>query len=132
MSELTVKRGGDALRGGDCAADRETGAPSNLDSGWTEMVNPATGNRVLVRTQKPIHPEIKSKFHVPGLKVFETSLSLMFQWERPEPIDEADARDAQCRAGWSDIEYAHGFYSLEVHAVPEGFRATWCCWKSCE
>lgn len=132
MSELTVKRGGDAPRGGDCAADRETGTPLNLDSGWIEMVNPTTGNKILVRPTKQKPVEVKPKFPVPGLKVFETAMSRKFEWLRAEPIDEADARDAQCRAGWSDIEYAYGFFSFEVEPMVVGYRATWCCWKSCE
>lgn len=133
MHELTVNRGGDAPRVGNCgASDRDSGTPPSLDTGWVEMTNPATGNRILVRPAKQWPTQIKPKFPVPGLQVFESSLSLKFQWERREPIDEADARDAQCRAGWSDIEYAHGFFSLEVQQVADVYRATWSAWKSCE
>lgn len=132
MNELTVKRGGDALRGGDCAADRETGAPSKLPQVEKVEVNPVTGNQYIFTPRPTLRTERRLTFPVDGLKAFEGTLSLQFEWIRPEAIDEADARDAQCRAGWSDIEYAHGFAGFEAHKVGEVWKATWSCWKSCE
>lgn len=130
MHEQTVNRGGDAPRVGNCGSDRDSGTPPSLNTGWVEMVSPATGNKILVRPPRQWPTEIKPKHPVPGLQVFESTMSLKFQWTRPDPIDEPEAIDAQCRAGWNDQGY--GFYSFEVQPVPEGFRATWCCWKSCE
>jgi hypothetical protein len=68
---------------------------------------------------------------IDGLTAYISDLAYNFTWIRPEPIDEADARDAQCRAGYPDTGY--GFFGLNVTTTPEGlFRATWCSWKSTE
>ncbi len=71
--------------------------------------------------------EVRIKFPVPGLKAYARVQGLIhFEWKRAEPIDEADARDAQCRAGWSDT----GYDFMAFHF--EGGIATWCCSRSCE
>ncbi len=67
---------------------------------------------------------------VEGLSAWESTQAFNFTWLRSEPIDEADARDAQCRAGYSDTGY--GFFGLNVTEVDGGFRATWSSWKNCE
>jgi hypothetical protein len=106
-----------------------------LGKGERVITNPFTGNRIIVggapRWASPKKREFQVKYPVEGLHAFQGSLSYDFVWTRSEPIDEADARDAQCRAGYPDTGYS--FYSFNVTTTAEGmFRATWCSWNTCE
>ena len=89
-------------------------------------VNPITGNKYI--EMPPRRRPVLLRHFVEGLVAFYDSTGLMieFSWVRNEPTDEADARDAQCRAGWSDIGY--GFYGFDLR---NGI-ATWSCSRSCE
>jgi len=136
MAAKELNLGGDAPRGGDCGSGREQfGTPPTIHSSGTAVVNPVTGQRVIqVRrgTFQQIeasvtlrHPEavIGEKLTA---KLDSTGLMIDFRWVRMEPTDEADARDVQSRAGWSDTGY--GFYGFEF----KNGIATWSCSRTCE
>ncbi len=57
-------------------------------------------------------------------------MMIKFEFVSNERIDEADARDAQCRAGWSDVGYGH--YGFICEERDGHFVATWDCSVSCE
>lgn len=93
--------------------------------------NPITGQTV-VQFPPRYREYITPKYHVPGLKVWQSSGNgLRFEFFSKECISEADARDAQCRAGWDDNGY--GFEGLEIGIMLDGqHRAKWSCSVSCE
>lgn len=77
--------------------------------------------------------EITLKHETPGLRAFGdgSGLSLWLEYISPIKIDEADAIDAQCRAGWPDTGY--GFNGFKTTQLPDGtYVAAWKCWRSCE
>lgn len=95
--------------------------------------NPATGMKFWdMPARRPLE-ERKLKFHVPGLRAFfhGNGVTMSLEWVRSESIDEADAIDAQCRAGWPDSGY--GFYSFRTTKLEDGsYCAVWKCGVSCE
>lgn len=109
-------------------------APVNLRPGERIVTDPVTGSKVIVGGERRSafqalpKPEIRLQNTVPGLSARYDSTGLMidFRWERNEPTDEADARDAQCRAGYDDDGF--GFYGFEF----ENGIATWSCSRSSE
>ncbi len=91
--------------------------------------NPVTGAKyIAVERRGTFSPnEITLRHPVDGLKAFETDRSIMrFEWKSADLVDEADARDAQCRAGWNDNGY--GFFAFHF----ESGLATWSCARSCD
>lgn len=101
-----------------------------FDGGCEVMVNPATGQKFLSLPPR-LRSEIHAKHAVEGLRVFLIGSNLKFEWMSGGCVDEWMARDAQCRAGWSD--HGYGFDSFKVGVMPNGdHRATWCCGVSCE
>lgn len=97
-----------------------------FEGGWEVKVNSITGARLLDNPNRR-RPEIQPKaYQIPGLRIFHLGGDIRFEWVQGECIDEAMARDAQCRAGWDDD--GHGFYGLDVGILPNGaHRATWSC-----
>lgn len=77
----------------------------------------------------PVVP-MRLKHQVEGLKAENRDTSIRFTFERAEQIDEADAIDAQCRAGWNDQGY--GFWGFTVERTESGYVANWACAKSCD
>lgn len=97
-----------------------------FENGLEVKVHPFTLARQLVVPPKN-RDEIQPKaYQIPGLRIFHQGGAIRFEWVQGECLDEAMARDAQCRAGWDDDGY--GFYGLEVGILPSGaHRATWSC-----
>jgi hypothetical protein len=122
-------------QGATAEAIGRVGGPSLLP-GETIRIDRITGNKIIEggKRRSAFSPLPKPSLRlspVEGLTAYISDLAYNFTWIRPEPIDEADAIDAQCRAGYPDTGY--GFFGLNVTTTPEGlFRATWCSWKSCE
>lgn len=74
--------------------------------------------------------EVAPKFPTPGLRVFQggSGQTLSFEMLSVDPIDEADAIDAQCRAGWNDAAY--GFNDFKTIQLGDGsFVAVWKCFR---
>ncbi len=107
-----------------------------LEAGERLETNPATGLQYITggKSRSPIKslpkPKLSIKFPVEGLEAVVSSMAYCFVWVRAEPIDEADARDAQCRAGYSDTGF--GFFGFSVYEAEGKFHAAWCSWNSCE
>lgn len=100
----------------------------------TLMVNPATGQTVIMSTVSrwgKVDRSINLRYPTPGLKAEKLGSFIRLTYESAEEITEADARDAQCRGGWSDTGY--GFYGLSIIKNPTTGRwtATWDCDSSC-
>jgi hypothetical protein len=77
--------------------------------------------------------EITLKYETLGLRAFRDGSGLSIWWEyvSADPIGEAEARDAQCRAGWPDTGY--GFSGLKTTQLADGmYVAAWKCWVSCD
>ncbi len=99
----------------------------------TVVVNQITGAKMIVGKSAfaPMgYPELTLRHQTPGLKAENRSTSIRFTFERAEEITEADARDAQCRAGWSDTGY--GFWGFTAEQTEAGWVANWACMKSCD
>ena len=114
-----------------------TPANIQLQPGETVRIDRITGNKIIEGgpRRSAFKPLPKPPLHlirgIDGLSAYISDLAYNFTWIRSEPIDEADARDAQCRAGYPDTGY--GFFGLNVTTTFDGlFRATWCSWKSTE
>lgn len=115
----------------DAASSRVGGSPSLvLRPGEVLRLNPITGNHFIETPRRTSPIQILAKFHVPGLSVFQNGNTLSFEYRDILAIDEADARDAQCRAGWPDTGY--GFYEFESSEQGGRHVATWKCAVSCE
>lgn len=121
------KSTGVALRGGDSGSGRESGSPEI-------HTDPITGQKYTVGISSWGHAgssPMPLKFPIEGVSARKGLLDIRWTWLRYGPIDEADARDAQCRAGWPDTGY--GFYGLTVTTEPDGLvKANWCCGVTCE
>lgn len=90
--------------------------------------NPTTGQKYWDQPLRRPMEEIGLKYRgaVEGLRVFTAGngITLLYEFDSAEPIDEGVARDAQCRAGWSD--YAYGFWGFQTVKLPWGaYAATW-------
>lgn len=95
--------------------------------------NPQTGMAFWDMPRRRPLAEVILKFDVPGLRAFSSGdgVTQSFEWVRPEPIDETEAVDAQCRAGWPDTGY--GFYGFRSTVLEDGTHcAVWKCGVSCE
>lgn len=113
--------------GASCDREGMGGSPSSL-----VKINPATGNPYVEGRSrwKQFITDFKLKFPVPGLTANLYGSDILFQYTSHEPIDEADARDAQCRAGYSDTGY--GFYGFGAVMRAGSYFATWACQVSCD
>jgi hypothetical protein len=98
----------------------------------TEMTTLNETGRVEMRPRRwtNTYPEQKLKFPVVGLKAELRDTSIRFTFERAETINEADAIDAQCRAGWND--HGYDFWGFTVEKTETGFVANWACAKNCD
>lgn len=94
--------------------------------------NATTGRKVefMPSRWKTVWPVERLKYPVVGLKAEDRGTSVRFTFERAEEINEADAIDAQCRAGWDDRGY--GFGGFTVEKTEAGFSANWFCAKTCD
>jgi hypothetical protein len=88
---------------------------------WVEVISPGSGTKILVPKKPTYSPDEVALIHpVPNLKAFDRVRGMIhFEWRPGEAIDESDARDAQCRAGWPDTGY--GFFGFHF----ENGLATW-------
>lgn len=78
-----------------------------------------------------VEPTLKLRYPVTGLTATKHTNEIRWAWSRPDAIDEADARDAQCRAGWNDLAY--DFFDFKSVTQPDGSSlATWGSGVSCE
>jgi len=95
-------------------------------------LNATTGQMVeLIRSGwKTSYPQQSLRYPVVGLKAERRDTSIRFTFERADEITEADAIDAQCRAGWNDAGY--GFWGFTVEKTDAGWVANWACAKSCD
>lgn len=95
---------------------------------WSEIISPGSGTKIKVPKKATYSPdEITPKFPVPGLKAYDRVRGMIhYEWKPGEAIDESDARDAQCRAGWNDIGY--GFFGFHF----ENGLATWQSGARCD
>ncbi len=119
------------IREGECP--KESGLPGRTGSqvGLSQIHTcPYTGDQYTIGKggwRRPVKwSDLELRYPVAGLVAELSAPLITWTWRREEPIDEADARDAQCRAGWSDIGY--GFYGFEV----SGNVATWKSGASCD
>lgn len=95
--------------------------------------NHATGMKFWDGPRRRPLAEVKLKFDVPALRLFPdgNGVTATFEWITAEPVDESDAIDAQCRAGWPDTGY--GFYKFQTSKLEDGtFCSVWKAGVSCE
>jgi len=98
--------------------------------GGEVRVNPATGQSSIAMPPRN-RPQIEPRYPVAGLKVFQGSFGIAFEFVCPDCLDESDCIDIQCRAGWDD--HGYGFGNLEIGILPDGsHRATWSCGGCCD
>jgi hypothetical protein len=107
--------------------------------GETIRIDRITGNKIIEGGKrrsafKPLPKiDLAIRSGIPGLHAFEEQLSIKFVWIRAEEITEPDARDAQCRAGWSDAHEGRDFLSFDTFRRADGlFEASWRCWRNTE
>lgn len=93
--------------------------------------HPVTGMKYWdMPTRRPMH-EIHPKHDTAGLRAFAmgSGTSMALEYVSKDPIDESDAIDAQCRAGWDDNAY--GFWGFKTAKLEDGsFVAVWKCSNS--
>jgi len=99
------------------------------------MTNGATGTKVEVVARKRWghieSTEMSLKLSVPGLKAEDRVTSIRFTFERADEITEADAIDAQCRAGYDD--HGYGFWGFIAEQGADGkWTENWACQRSSE
>lgn len=112
--------------GAGAPADRAERASGCQERQPIIRVNPATGNRYY--DYVPAKLQVKNlKHHVPNLIAYLRTNGTMIKFELVSnvPLDESDARDAQCQAGWHDM--AHGFFGFICEERDGHFVATWDC-----
>lgn len=96
-------------------------------------MHPETGQKYWDMPRRRPLAEIMLRFEVPGLRAFSNGdgVTMSFEWVSKDPIDETEAVDAQCRAGWPDTGY--GFYAFRSTTLADGSHvAVWKCGVSCE
>lgn len=74
-------------------------------------------------------PIMTQKFPVAGLVAEDRGLTIRYSFETTELIDESDARDAQCRAGFDDVGY--GFWGFMIERTETGYLSNWASATSC-